>query len=588
MKSLLKALRLISEIEPHLLPITVIDLICANIPPYIDTLLSAYVLDRLIGGSAVRELLPTVFGALLLRLVLKGTHEICDQNIRARGNLMHDYFMIKKSEKTLSMDYAKLNSPYVNSLRDRMNRDDMYGWGIFDVYDSFSAALGNVISIIAAAAIIIPMITLSFGSLIYMTATVAALAISAFLNGKFVKKEQEIDDSYRNTRTTSSYYLWSGGIDYKMGKDIRVYGAQPMIEKALDEDSREREGRRRYIRFTQKTGVFNGAFGGALQGSSYIYVVLSAVKGALSAGDVVKFAASLYSFWGSLSSLMTQTATLMQLSKRLENTFEFLVLPENENGEKLPEAPPSCEFEFRNVSFRYPGADKNALSNVSCVLKKGERVAVVGLNGSGKTTFIKLLCRLYHPSEGEILFNGVNIDSYDFDSYIRMLSVVFQDLRLFPLTLGENVSANENYDAEKVRRNLEIAGFGERFAELANGCETVLTKSFDDEGIDLSGGEAQKIALARALYKDAAFMILDEPTAALDPIAEYEIYSRFNNFTDEKGAIYISHRLSSCVFCDRVMVFEDGNIVQQGSHASLLGVSGLYSELWNAQAQYYK
>lgn len=588
MKSLLKSLRLVSELEPRLFPATVIDLICTNISPYIDTLLSAYVLDRLIAGSGIRELLPAVFGALLLRLVLKGLHEICEQIVWARGQLLQKLFVVKRNEKTLAMDYEELNSPFINNLRDRMNRDDKYGWGLYDVYATFSLLLGNIISMIAAAAIVIPMIILNVGSLIYFAATVAALAIVALLNGKFVKKEQKIEDSYIGARKISSYYLWGGEVNYKMGKDIRIYGAQPMIEKALDEDKAEREGRRRYTRFIQKTGAFNSAFGGALQGSSYIYVVLSAIKGALSAGDVVKFAVSLYSFWGSMASLMTQTATLIQMSKRMEDTLEFFVLPEREKTEKIPEMLGECVFEFKNVSFSYPGSDQKALKNISCTLRKGERIAVVGLNGSGKTTFIKLLCRLYHPSEGEILFNGVNIEEYDFDSYVRLLSVVFQDFKLFSFTLGENVGACEDYDAERVKENLETAGFGERFAELENGCETVLYKNFEENGIDVSGGEAQKIALARALYKDAPFMILDEPTAALDPIAEYEIYSRFNNFTNEKGAVYISHRLSSCVFCDRIMVFENGSIVQQGSHASLVGADGLYSELWNAQAKYYE
>lgn len=589
MKSLFKMLKLIAELEPRLWPMTVIDLMCKNISPYIDTLLGAYVLDRLIAGQGLREMLPVIIGALLLRLALKAIGEISEQIVWARSGHMHDLFMAKKSEKTLAMDYEELNSPAVNKLRDRINRDDMYGWSIDGVFETFSECLGGLISMTAAVIIVIPMLKLNAWGALYLSATAAAVAAVAVLNGKFIKKRQDIEDSYSNARSHSSYYLWGGGIDYKMGKDIRVFGAQPLIENAIAEDRAEREGRGRYVKFTRRTSAFNGLFGGLLQGSSYLYVVLSAISGALSAGDVMKFATSLYGFWGSLSSLMTQGATLIQEARRLEDTLTFLDMPDKNSGAKLPEMDGGFEIEFRNVSFTYPGSGVQALKNVSCTLKMGERVAIVGLNGSGKTTLIKLLCRLYHPSEGEILLNGVNIDEYSGDEYSRLLSVVFQDFSLFSFTLGENVAACEDWDGERVAAVLETAGFGDRLRTLEKGCETALYKNYEDDGVDISGGEAQKIALARALYKDAPFMILDEPTAALDPVAEFEIYSRFNGFTGGKCAIYISHRLSSCVFCDRIMVFEAGNLVQTGAHKELLkDEAGLYHRLWNAQAKYYE
>ena len=220
--------------------------------------------------------------------------------------------------------------------------------------------------------------------------------------------------------------------------------------------------------------------------------------------------------------------------------------------------------------------------------KVGEKLAVVGMNGSGKTTFIKLMCRLYDPTEGEILLNGVNIKKYDYDEYLAVFSVVFQDFKLFSFSLGENVASGADYDVDKVMGSLHQSGFGERLATMPEGIKTSLYKDFDENGIEVSGGEAQKIALARALYKDSPFIILDEPTAALDPIAEYEIYSKFNEIVGDKTAIYISHRLSSCRFCDKIAVFDNGQIVQRGSHDELVAdESGKYYELWHAQAQYY-
>lgn len=588
MKSIFKALRFICELEPWLLPVTVLDLICQNIPMYIDTILGAYVLDSLIIKRNPRQIIWAVLAALLLRLLLKSVGEITTQIVYARSNHMQGMFQVKKSQKIAEMDYAELNSPRINALRDRINRSDMHGWGIWDIYEYFSQFLGGIISMAAALCIIIPMIDFSAGSLIYLSLTAAAVLFVAFLNGRFIKKQQSLEDSYSSSRSHSSYYLWGNSVDYKMGKDIRLYNAQPMIENAIAEDENERQGRRRYIRFSQKAAVFNRGFTSAVQGSSYIYVVLIAIKNAVNVGSVVKMAVSLYSFWNSLSGITTPAAALLHCSKRLEDTLAFMEIPSEEGGKQAVPHSEDWEFEFKNVSFSYPGSEKKALNNISCRLKKRERTAVVGLNGSGKTTFIKLLCRLYRPTEGEILLNGVNINEYSFNSYMKLLSVVFQDFKLFSFTLGENVGAGKDYNPDAVQSVLATAGFGDRFSEMEKGCETVLYKNFDDDGIDLSGGEAQKIALARALYKDSQFMILDEPTAALDPIAEYEIYSRFNSFTKDKGAVYISHRLSSCVFCDRIMVFCDGKIVQQGTHENLLSEDGLYSELWNAQAQYYK
>jgi ATP-binding cassette subfamily B protein len=210
------------------------------------------------------------------------------------------------------------------------------------------------------------------------------------------------------------------------------------------------------------------------------------------------------------------------------------------------------------------------------------------MNGSGKTTMIKLLCRLYDPSEGEITLNGIDVRKYDYTEYMSVFSVVFQDFKLFSFGLGQNVAANTVYDEQKAADALNKTGFGDRLSALPKGLETPLYKDYEENGVEISGGEAQKIALARALYKDAPFIILDEPTSALDPIAEYEIYSKFDEITGGKTAVYISHRLSSCRFCDDIAVFHEGQLIQRGNHETLLAdVSGKYYELWNAQAQYY-
>lgn len=212
----------------------------------------------------------------------------------------------------------------------------------------------------------------------------------------------------------------------------------------------------------------------------------------------------------------------------------------------------------------------------------------MGENGSGKSTFIKLLCRLYDPQEGQILLNGIDICKYRYDDYTKIFSVVFQDFQLLSQPLGANVAGCKEYDPVRVKKALTDAGFGERLASMPQGLDTYLFRDIEKDGVDVSGGEAQKIAIARALYKDAPFIILDEPTAALDPIAEAEIYAKFNEISGDRTAIYISHRLSSCKFCDEIVVFENGAVIQQGTHEQLLAdADGKYCKLWSAQAQYY-
>ena len=275
----------------------------------------------------------------------------------------------------------------------------------------------------------------------------------------------------------------------------------------------------------------------------------------------------------------------------MKNIFDYLDLPNNMyQGSLTTEKRSDRQYtvEFRDVSFRYPGSAQYALRHLNMKFKVGGRLAVVGMNGSGKTTFIKLLCRLYDPTEGVILLNGIDIRKYRYDEYMDIFSVVFQDFRLLALPLGQNVAARTGYDAARVTDCLQKAGFRDRLAAMPQGLDTALYQELDENGVTVSGGEAQKIAIARALYKDAPFIILDEPTAALDPVAEAEIYAKFNEIAGDKTAIYISHRLSSCKFCDGIAVFDHGEVIQQGTHERLLAdTAGKYYELWNAQAQYY-
>ena len=326
-------------------------------------------------------------------------------------------------------------------------------------------------------------------------------------------------------------------------------------------------------------------------------MVAKAAMGAFGVGSIVQYVGVLTRLGEGLQEAMFMYTDNAVCCSHLKGLYAFLDIPNKKYQGTLPiEKRALCdcndndyEIEFCDVSFKYPGSDAYALRHISLKFRVGERLAVVGMNGSGKTTFIKLLCRLYDPTEGKILLNGIDIQKYNYEEYMSIFSVVFQDFKLFSFSLGQNVAANADYDKARLEYCLKRAGFGERLAQMPNGTDTCLYKDFSENGVEISGGEAQKIALARALYKDAPFIVLDEPTSSLDPVAEAEVYSKFNEIVGQKTAIYISHRLSSCQFCDEIIVFDHGLIIQRGSHNDLVAdVKGKYAELWRAQAQYYE
>lgn len=381
-------------------------------------------------------------------------------------------------------------------------------------------------------------------------------------------------------------------LDYNVGKEIRLYDQKHIYDKEIESFIQDSDGTLKGIESTSvKYGGISAFISSLIGGLVYIFVGLKAVAGSISIGSIVQYTGSINQFISGSTLVLTSINSIINNNQYLQLYIDFL----NIEGEKYKGTLPvekrdddEYEIEFRNVSFKYPGTDEYVLKNVSIELNIGERLAIVGMNGSGKTTFIKLLCRLYDPDEGEILLNGIDIKKYDYEEYMNLFSIVFQDFKLFSFSLGQNVAASVDYDEKEVEDVLEKVGFKERLDTMPKGVQTPLYKDFDKIGVEISGGEAQKIALARALYRDAPIIILDEPTAALDPIAEFEIYSKFNEIVGTKTAFYISHRLSSCRFCDEIAVFHEGRIIQKGTHEELLeDEEGKYYELWHSQAQYY-
>lgn len=347
-----------------------------------------------------------------------------------------------------------------------------------------------------------------------------------------------------------------------------------------------------FLKWSTTDGVYTGVIVLLTQlTSGLVYVILGgkAIYGVINIGEVFMYAGAILELTASIRSEIVEYNSFYYRTEYLNTYYEFINKPNSNYTGTLPiekRSDGEYEFAFENVSFWYPGTSSKILDNINLTFKVGQKYAIVGKNGAGKTTLIKLLCRLYDPTEGRILLNGIDIKYYDYEEYTKVFSVVFQDFKLLALPLSDNLTIGETSEEEGQWKVLEKAGIRNRIESMPHKLNTQLYKN-NGEGVEVSGGEAQKIAIARALYKDGPFVILDEPTAALDPIAEAEIYENFSTIVEGKTAIYISHRMSSCKFCDNIIVIDGGNISERGTHEKLLKENGIYASLYNAQAQYY-
>lgn len=423
----------------------------------------------------------------------------------------------------------------------------------------------------------------------------ATLALAPLLADKSVRAWNAAAEAGRSGNRFFSFYGRQLYTEEKRALDVRMY-RQDLYGLEVDGANNSWCGDGAFVKLNRGVLGINSCvteiLSRIMMGLVYLYVCLKAWYGAFGVGSVTQYVGALLSLAKGLSDLMSVSVEIRGNTVFLKQVLDYLDIPnEMYQGSLTVEkrSDRNYEVEFRNVSFRYPGSEEYALRHVNMKFKVGEKLAVVGQNGSGKTTFIKLLCRLYDPTEGEILLNGIDIKKYDYREYMSVFSVVFQDFQLLDASLGENIAASLCCDENRALECLEKAGLKEWYqTKAARGLGTRLYQHEDaNEGIQVSGGEEQKLAIARSLYRDAPFLVLDEPTAALDPQSEYEVYTRLNDIVEDKTAIYISHRLSSCRFCDEIAVFHLGQVIEKGSHEGLLAQGGKYAELWNAQAQYY-
>ena len=604
----LRAIRELHRVTPQHFPVLTLYCLFGAITPYVTVFFSARVLTEL----ATLRRAEILWRWVLAGVLCTGFAAVAKAALHRRCNtLLNDLYGRKEMlfvHKIFRLDYSELDKQENHDLREQIKQNEQWsGWGLMHVPQLYSGAVTGLLGLLSGTALTVSLFTApvpnSAGWLVVLNDPIFALVLAAgiliisILAGRLSARAMQCwgdfseEATFGNRRFAHFGFL---GRDKQRAIDIRMNDQQRLVRAYWSGGS-----------VFGVHGVFAKAARGKMgvyaslgvcittltTGMIYLFTCLKALGGAFDVGSCTQYIGAATAMVTNVFALTDMIGTLKANTPYLEKTFAFLDIPNSMYQGSLTTEKRSdrqYDVEFRDVSFRYPGSDIWALRHVNMKFKVGKRLAIVGENGSGKTTFIKLLCRLYDPQEGQILLNGIDIRKYRYDDYMGIFSVVFQDFQLICQPLGNNVAGSMEYDRDRVKKALIDAGFADRLASMEKGLDTMLYKNLSEDGVEVSGGEAQKIAIARALYKDAPFIILDEPTAALDPIAEAEIYSKFDEIAGDKTAVYISHRLSSCKFCDEIAVFHEGAVVQQGSHAELLADrGGKYYALWNAQAQYY-
>ena len=594
-----EAFRLVWREQRAFIPTIAARGLFGNLAPYLTLYLSGLIVNELAGARNVSRLWTLAIVAVAANAAVG----LVNLYMNAAFNLQHKKFKLREdmmfNEKVMHLDYINLENPEIQDMRQRIKANrNINGYGIWLFIRMMQSNIDNIINLLLAIGFSTSVFISAFqnpgrtaGIIWFPVGFALLIALYAFFSDWQTKNfllagHALSEDMLKINR------IGRGFNSYQMGKDVRLFRLWPIYEKNKEEMlALNRRGFEKQHDADFRYGLPVAAVNQAVAGLIYAFVCVNALAGTFAIGYVLTLIGYVSRLANSLNALFVMKNNLKYNAPYLRLYLDFFAVRNTMYQGTLPVEKRSdnrYSIELKHVSFRYPGSENFALKNLSLKLNIGERLAIVGMNGSGKTTMIKLLCRLYDPTEGEITLNGVAIHKYDYAEYMSLFSVVFQDFHLFSFPLGQNVASSENGDESRAEQCLVKAGFAERLQTLPKRLETPLYKDFDEDGVEISGGEAEKIALARALYKNAPFVVLDEPTAALDPIAEYDIYSRFDEIVGGKTAVFISHRLSSCRFCRDIAVFHEGALVQRSCHDALLAdKTGKYYELWNAQTQYY-
>jgi len=561
-------------------------LIVTTIMPFIPILLMPRIVDELLGGRDASKLWNYVVMIIGTEFVLNIFNGLLGNIIERYAVKFENYYKQVMSARIMELDFQLTeDKKALDQMELAKNGMTWYSGGLNGIVEplfNMATALLTVAGVVVIVVTQAPMVLLI---------SVVILVVVGLLNLKCNQIEQKQYAELSKVNRVFSYMGWELA-DFRYGKDIRLYDAKDMMVEKWKYFSNEMVGQWESMFRKMRPLVLLMSFVDILREFGiYFYLGVLAITGQITIAVTTQMFTAAGTFFNSMKNLVMGYQDLCKRVNYANEYVKFMDYPAAILKGDKPVREGMHTFEFKNVSFSYPGSEVEVLKNINLTLTPGEHLSIVGLNGAGKTTLVKLLCRLYDPTEGAIYMDGVDIKEYDYEQYMKVFAPVFQDFKLFAFTMKENVLIRDceiGVKDEAIDKVLERVGLAEKLATLSNGADTVVFKHFDEEGIEPSGGEQQKLAIARALYKNAPVVILDEPTAALDPMAEYDIYRQFDTLVHEKTAIYISHRLSSCQFCDRIAVFSDKEIKEYGTHAELVHKpDGIYAEMFAAQAQYY-
>ena len=577
---------------PLFFPLETVKTVITAVRALLPVIVSPMIIDELIGDRDVKTLVilaaVLIGGEYIIGVILE---RISNQLMKYQQRL-DNHFNILTGQHSMELDFQLTeDKEALDQVEKARTGMDWYSGGAYGIAEQIFGFASNILRVFGLVTII------SLNAPLLLLVILAYVIIMGFVSAKNNKIGLEVYKKLAKINRLFGYFGWNI-VDFRYGKDIRLYDARKMMVDCWDRNSDASNAQWKWQAETGMKYYLIGNIANIIRMmGSYLYVGFLAIKGVFSLGVLVQMIQAADELNNTLGGLVSNTQEIL---KRCNYAYEFVLFMEYpealEKGERAVDNE-IREIEFRNVSFKYPGTDKLILDNISIKIGAGEHLSIVGLNGAGKTTFIKLLCRLYDPTSGEILVNGVNIKEYDYNQYMALFAPVFQDFRLFAFPIEENITLVDEDDkeyytgdeAERIEKIIEMVNLAQMMEKLEKGKKTTLFKYFEENGIEPSGGEQQKIAIARALYKSSPVVILDEPTAALDPIAEYEIYKQFHTLVGDKTAFYISHRLSSCRFCDTIAVFSEGKIAEYGNHDTLIKMAGgIYAKMFEAQAQYYR
>ena len=571
--------------EPFIGLLVVLGMICAPFMSYLWTFIAKFVIDMITGEGSMNALFRLMLVLTIVQIVMTMLDTYSNGDIWWRYIKFRMHFIQEKNRKIMMMDYEHLEDSDVmdcywkagNACGGNQNGIE----GFIRIAVDFLKHLAVVITGIMILGTVKPVI-------IFIMLILAVLNYVVMDRTSAVTKKKVWDPLTKWWRKRE--YMLNETAGFEAAKDIRMYGLKEwLVNKFWELNQIRYAAQKENAKWWGLASFLTELLQAGFQAAVYVWLITSVVKKEISIGNFTLYLMTSATLFSYFSMLANDTSNLSARSREVDDFRSFQDIDGGSDvGIEVPKAE-QYEFMFENVSFSYPKADSYALHHLNLTVGAGEKLAVVGQNSAGKSTFIKLLLRLYEPTEGRILLNGVDIREYKKSSYYRVFAPVFQDVELFAFPLSENISMKspENTEKDRAKRCMVDAGMEEKLASLEKGMDTEVLKVISDEGIDFSGGERQKIALARALYKEAPVVVLDEPTAALDALAEHKLYCDFDKLIGEKTAIYISHRLSSTRFCSRVVMFENGEMVECGTHDELMEKGAAYAKMYQVQAQYY-